>query len=115
MSLNGYLLRGTITGIGIFFSILNPKSFMSYLRLRWYVRIFLLRFWERLVNIILQRLDNRFLAWIMATMTKSEMRRYAKRRAKIMALDAKGISHSQIAKLLGMKNRQRVWQIVNGK
>jgi len=51
----------------------------------------------------------------MATMTKSEMRRYAKRRAKIMALDAKGISHSQIAKLLGMKNRQRVWQIVNGK
>ena len=48
-------------------------------------------------------------------MTKLEMARFAKRRAKIMALAAKGMPHPEIARRMRMKNRQRVWQIVNGK
>lgn len=48
-------------------------------------------------------------------MTKQEMKKYAKRAAEIKRLAADGVPHPKIAKLFGMKNRQRVWQIVNGK
>lgn len=43
------------------------------------------------------------------------MKQFAKRAAEIKRLAAKGVPHPEIAKRFGMKNRQRVWQIVNGK
>ena len=48
-------------------------------------------------------------------MTKDEMKWFARRRVRIMRLIKQKISHAEIARRLGMKNRQRVWQIVNGK
>jgi len=50
-----------------------------------------------------------------AGMTKDEMKQFAKRRQEIRRLAAKGVPHPEIARKFGMKNRQRVWQIVNGK
>ena len=44
-------------------------------------------------------------------MTKREMARYAKRRAKIIKL-ARTLPQSTIARMLGMK-RQRIHQIIN--
>jgi len=48
-------------------------------------------------------------------MTKQEMARFRKRKARILALAAKGIPHPVIARKMGLNNRQRVWQIINGK
>ncbi len=48
-------------------------------------------------------------------MTKAEMVKFRERRREIKRLARKGVSHPEIARMFGMKNRQRVWQIVNGK
>lgn len=47
-------------------------------------------------------------------MTKQEMARYRRRKAKILRLIAKGVSQAEIARQLGVK-RQRINQIVNGR
>lgn len=48
-------------------------------------------------------------------MTKEEMAKFRKRKERILALLAKGLSQAEIARRLGFKNRQRVNQITNGK
>ena len=48
-------------------------------------------------------------------MTKDEMKLFRQRRKRIIAMHNKGIPHPEIARLVGLKNRQRVWQIINGK
>jgi len=48
-------------------------------------------------------------------MTKDEMKIYRERKRKIIALHKRGVSHPEIARIIGLKNRQRVWQIINGK
>lgn len=47
-------------------------------------------------------------------MTKQEMARFARRKARIKALLAKGLTQAEIGRRIGLK-RQRVCQIVNGK
>ena len=50
-----------------------------------------------------------------ADMTKQEMAFFRRRRERIKRMLARGISQAEIARRLGMKNRQRVNQIVNNK
>lgn len=47
-------------------------------------------------------------------MTKSQMKFFRRRKARIMRLFMSGKPQAEIAQLLGMK-RQRVYQIVRGK
>ena len=48
-------------------------------------------------------------------MTKKEMAYFRRRRERIKRMAASGIPQAEIARRLGMKNRQRVNQIVNSK
>jgi len=47
-------------------------------------------------------------------MTKKELAAYRKRKARILALIAAGVSQAEIGRKFGIK-RQRVHQIVNGR
>ena len=48
-------------------------------------------------------------------MTKKELAKFRRRKAKILALVAAGYSYPEIARRMGGITRQRIQQIVNGK